>query len=202
MLSTTQTFLHTLTYPVKAALLTILLLNSPAFALQSDSQQPINIESNEQLADLNENKIVFLGKVSATQGSIELHAEKAELQRDTDNQLKSIRTWGNPVTYKQMLDNGKTLRSESSTLEYFPITGDIILSGRATVWQGDSFVSGERIEYNQNSHKMKATNANTSGGRVQSTFIPADMKSDKKSDKKSDQKSEQGSSGSGKKSQK
>ena len=185
MLYTSHKLLKLLLKPAEAAVLAALLLSPPAFALKSDSQQPINIESREQLADLNANKMVFLGQVHATQGTIEVHADKAELQRDSDNHLQSIRAWGKPVTYKQVMDNGKTLHSESSVLEYSPQSGDIILSGKATIWQGDSHITGERIEYNQNSHKMKASNANTSGGRVQSTFIPADFKSKDSSSKKS-----------------
>ena len=54
----------------------------------------------------------------------------------------------------------------------------IVLQGRAVIWQGESKMSGERIEYNINSQKMRAYNNNSQGGRVSSTFVPADFKKD------------------------
>lgn len=152
-----------------------------AQALQSDSSQPLNVSSKEQLADLQANKLYFIGDVHATQGTIEVNCDKAELIRNDKNELKEVNSWGKPVTFRQELDNGKILRSQSSVLRYFPLTGDIVLTGNATVWQGDSHVSGEHIEYNLKTQKMKANNANSQGGRVMSTFIPQEMQSQNKS---------------------
>ena len=150
-----------------------------AFALKSDTQQPLNVQSNEQLADLQANKLFFIGDVAATQGTIEVHCDKAELTRNDKNELKEVMTWGKPVTFRQQLDDGKILRSQSSTLQYLPLTGDIVLTGNATVWQGESHVSGEKIVYNTVSQKMKANNANNQNGRVKSTFIPQEFQTDK-----------------------
>jgi lipopolysaccharide export system protein LptA len=150
------------------------------WALSSDRDQPIHVESKEQLADLKSNKVIFSGAVKATQGSIELLAEKAELTRDEKGALKSVQCYGKPVTFKQKQDNGKTIRSQSSMLEYFPQQNEVILSGKATIWQDESHVDGERIVYNLKTEKMKATNANTQDGRVHSTFMPSDFNKKKK----------------------
>lgn len=163
---------------VLMALALSVLLSSPAYALKSDREQPINVESVEQSADLQANKLVFSGDVVATQGSIKVKADKIEITRNNDGTLKSIIAYGSPTTFEQQQDNGRYIRSRSSTLSYIPQETKIVLQGRAVIWQGESKMSGERIEYNINSQKMRAYNNNSQGGRVSSTFVPADFKKD------------------------
>ncbi len=154
----------------------LLLASFQAFALKTDSEQPIDVVSDEQIADLQNNKAIFLGNVVATQGSIEITCDKAELLRDENGQLKEVHGYGGPVKFRQTLDDGKIIRSQSSVLSYYPLDANVVLDGRATIWQDESHVNGEKIEYNVNTQKMKATNPNAQGGRVKSTFIPAEFK--------------------------
>ncbi|MBO6258296.1 MAG: lipopolysaccharide transport periplasmic protein LptA [Succinivibrio sp.] len=161
---------------IKLTVLVLTLASTPAMALKSDTEQPLHIESDEQLADLQANKAIFTGKVHAVQGTIELNADKTEVIRDDKGQLKEVHAYGNPVTYRQKQDNGKIIRSQSSVLDYYPQRDLVVLTGKATIWQDESHVNGEKIEYNLNTQKMKASNANAQGGRVQSTFIPQEFK--------------------------
>ena len=174
-MSMQPTILHKLLNSAAAA---VLLCAAPAsLALEGDTDQPLNVASVEQLADLQANRLYFIEKVHAPQGSIEVYADKAEIVRNDKNEVKEVNSWGKPVTFKQLLDNGKILRSQSSVLQYYPLTGDIVLTGNATVWQGESHVSGDHIVYNTKTQKMKANNTNSQDGRVHSTFIPQEMKS-------------------------
>ncbi|MBQ9275140.1 MAG: lipopolysaccharide transport periplasmic protein LptA [Succinivibrio sp.] len=158
------------------AVLMGLTLCDQALALKSDSSEPISISSDEQLADLQNNKAVFTGHVRASQGSIEVSADKAEIMRDAHNQLKEVHAYGKPVTFRQKLDNGKLIRTQSSQVQYLPQQRLVVLQGNVTVWQDDSHISGERIEYNLDTQRLKASNHNSQGGRVQSTFIPSQLK--------------------------
>ncbi len=148
----------------------------PANALQSDYEQPINVVSQEQMADLKANKMVFEGNVEATQGTMKIVADKVEVERSDSGQLKSIIAYGNPVTFEQTLDNGKPIHTSSRTLSYFPGESLVIISGGATIWQGESRMTGERIEYNIQTQRMRAENQRSQGGRVSSTFVPAELR--------------------------
>lgn len=148
----------------------------PAHALKSDQQQPINVESIEQSMDLQANKLVFSGEVVATQGTIKITADKVEVSRDNHGSLKSIIAYGTPVTFEQQQDNGSYIRSRSTTLSYLPNDTKVVLQGRVVIWQGESKMTGERIEYNITTQKMHAYNNNSQGGRVSSTFVPSDFK--------------------------
>ncbi len=162
---------------------------SQAHALKDDPNQPLNIVSKEQIADFEENKAIFLVDVVATQGSMELLADKAEIFRNESGQLKEVKAYGKPAKFKQLQDNGKVIHSRSAIIQYLPEQNLLILIGRATIWQENSHVDGERIEYNTITKQLKATNENSQGGRVQSTFIPKELKNEKSSDAGSDAKS-------------
>ncbi len=150
--------------------------NMNAHALTSDRDQPVNISSEEQIANLESNKAIFIRNVVATQGSMELHADKAEVLRDENGELKEIHAYGNQATFKMEQDNGKIVRSRSAVIDYYPQKSLVILTGKAIVWQDDSHVNGEKIEYNLQSRRIKATTNASRGGRVHSTFIPSQLR--------------------------
>lgn len=162
-----------------AAVLTAAVIN-PAAAGSDDYSQPINVVSEEQLADLKANKVIFSGHVVATQGTMRINADKVEITRDSAGKLESIVAYGQPVTFEQILDNGRPIHSRSSSISYLPKQSLVVLQGKATIWQDENSMSGERIEYNIQTQKMRANNAASQGGRVSSTFVPSDFKSDQK----------------------
>lgn len=160
------------------------LLFSPvytALALESDYSKPVNVLSVEQFADLKANKVIFSGNVVATQGTMKITADKVEITRDDEGKLKMVTAYGSPTTFEQMMENGKPIHSRSATINYEPNKNLIVLTGKATVWQGESRMVGERIEYNIKTQTMRANNKTKSqGGRVSSTFIPSDFQQQKK----------------------
>ena len=163
----------------KLLLVGLLLVSSNAYSLKNDTEQPLNVVSKEQVADFNSNKAIFLGNVVANQGSMELKADKAELLRNEQGELQEVIAYGKPATFKQLQDNGKVVNSQSAIIHYLPEKNLLILIGRATIWQDNSHVNGEKIEYNTVTKQLKATNDNSQGGRVQSIFIPQEFQNDK-----------------------
>lgn len=163
----------------KLLLVGLLLVSSNAYSLKNDTEQPLNVVSKEQVADFNSNKAIFLGNVVAAQGSMELKADKAELLRNEQGELQEVIAYGKPATFKQLQDNGKVVNSQSAIIHYLPEKNLLILIGRATIWQDNSHVNGEKIEYNTVTKQLKATNDNSQGGRVQSIFIPQEFQNDK-----------------------
>lgn len=85
----------------KLLLVGLLLVSSNAYSLKNDTEQPLNVVSKEQVADFNSNKAIFLGNVVATQGSMELKADKAELLRNEQGELQEVIAYGKPATFKQ-----------------------------------------------------------------------------------------------------
>ena len=160
---------------IKLSFLLLCTVSANSFGKSDDYKQPINVVSEQQLADLKANKVIFEGDVVATQGTMEIKADKIEVTRGSDSKLESIIAYGHPVTFQQILDNGKPIHTRSSTLSYLPKQSLVVLNGRATIWQNESSMTGERIEYNIVTQRMRADNAATQGGRVSTTFVPSEL---------------------------
>lgn len=154
-------------------------LANGACALESDYQQPINVSSQEQIANLNSNVAQFVGDVIITQGSIEIKADNVTIKRNAKGKLDSVIANGNPVNFSQTLDDGKKITSSSNKLEYNTAKNTIVISGKAKITQGESRLSGDRIEYNLTTKTMRANTSAVQGGRVNSTFIPSEVKNEK-----------------------
>ena len=97
-----------------------LLAAGTAAALQSDSEQPINITSATQEADLNKNIAIFTGDVVITQGSIEIHADRVEVYKAVPEkkQTTHIIAYGKPATFHQVQDDGKPVDALGKKLAY------------------------------------------------------------------------------------
>ncbi len=96
-----------------------LLFSFSALALKNDTQQPINITSDNQSLDLEKNIVTFSDNVVITQGSILINADKVTIIRPADNGggKEKIEALGNPVTFQQQLDNGRHYRLRSHSFQ-------------------------------------------------------------------------------------
>ena len=160
----------------------IIMPGTPAHSTQIDSIGDSEIlEWSQEFAVDGVWQTDFSGNVVATQGTMKITADKVEITRDDEGKLKMVTAYGSPTTFEQMMENGKPIHSRSATINYEPNKNLIVLTGKATVWQGESRMVGERIEYNVKTQTMRANNKTKSqGGRVSSTFIPSDFQQQKK----------------------
>ena len=72
-----------------------------AFALPSDSAQPIRIQANAATLDDKRNTAVYTGNVIITQGSMRLTGSRVTLSSDANGELNKMVTQGGPATYQQ-----------------------------------------------------------------------------------------------------
>lgn len=132
-----------------STLATFLLLAAalPAAALESDRQQPINIDADQGSLDQKNQVTIFSGNVIVTQGSINLHADKVRLSKDAQgNQI--INAEGRPVRFGQQLEEKGYVEGEGSRVEYSSATNVVKILGNAQVKRGGDLAKGEAISYN------------------------------------------------------
>lgn len=155
-----------------AALFTVTL---PAFALKNDSQQPINIVSDNQSLDMDNSIVTFTDNVVITQGSILIKASKVIIKRPPENSGKkeTIEAFGNPVTFYQKLDDGKPVEGQANKVHYDLTHEFLTLTGNAELKQLDSKINSDVITYDVNKQQLKA---NSSGhSRVRTVLIPTQL---------------------------
>ena len=152
-----------------------LLFSFSASALKNDTQQPINITSDNQSLDLEKNIVTFSDNVVITQGSILINADKVTIIRPADNGggKEKIEALGNPVTFQQELDNGKPINGRASKVNYDLGSEYLILTGNAQLKQLDSQIDAEIITYDVKQQKMIAKNSGK--GRVKTILYPSQL---------------------------
>ncbi|OBX08690.1 ABC transporter substrate-binding protein [Gallibacterium salpingitidis] len=155
-----------------------LLFSYSAVALTGDSEQPINIESNNQSLDLTSNVVTFTDNVVITQGSVKINADKVIITRPNEkekasNKKETVDAFGVPVKFQQQLDNGKMVYGNANKVHYDLGKEFLTLIGNAQLKQEDSRINGDLITYDVKKQQLKA---NGNGGRVKTVLIPNQLK--------------------------
>ncbi|MFC3913731.1 lipopolysaccharide transport periplasmic protein LptA [Pseudaeromonas sharmana] len=167
-------------------LLALSLLTTSIEAKQSDYQQPIQVDSQRQLAELGSDKVSFLDDVVITQGSIRITASKVEVIRHGQKGAEEMIAYGSPATFYQILDNGKPVEAQAKQLSYKLKEKLVILSGKAHLKQEDSQVSGDTIRYDIQKQQMAAESSGK-GSRVKTIFLPDQIQEQVNDQKKGQQ---------------
>ena len=104
-----------------------------ASALKDDTNQPINIVSDNQSLDMENSVVTFTDNVVITQGSILIKANKVVITRPPENSGKkdTVDAYGSPVTFHQQLDDGKPVDGRANKVHYDLGTEFLTLTGNA-----------------------------------------------------------------------
>ncbi|QWF71174.1 lipopolysaccharide transport periplasmic protein LptA [Methylomonas paludis] len=150
----------------------LLLFCSAVSALETDSEQPIYIDSNKAYYDEKQQTSTYTGNVFATQGSIRIDAEKLVVYMKDGNITKLVAT-GTPSKFKQLPAVGKEeIYGEGLINEFYPDKNLLIFMQNASVWQGDAKQSSEYIEYDTKNSLLKAGETASDSKRVHSVIKP------------------------------
>lgn len=165
----------------KILLATALIMASfSASALKDDTNQPINIVSDNQSLDMENNVVTFTDNVVITQGSILIKANKVVITRPPEGSDKkeTVEAFGNPVTFHQKLDNGKPADGKADKVHYDLGKEFLTLIGNAELKQLDSKINGNVITYDVKKQQLKASS--TANSRVRTVLIPNQLNDNKK----------------------
>ncbi|MGF1752488.1 lipopolysaccharide transport periplasmic protein LptA [Vibrio makurazakiensis] len=145
-----------------------------ALALSSDSEQPVYIDSDSQQLDMKSNQVTFIGDVKLKQGSINMNADKVIVTRHPETgEIQTIKGYGQPATFSQLTDDGKTLEGEANELDYKMVTDRLIMTENAVLSQDGSIIRGSVITYQITSQKLIADSS--SEKRVSTVLQPAQV---------------------------
>ena len=130
---------------------------SQGFALSTDKNQDIEIESNSVYLDDTENLGIYSGNVVVLQGSIRITGDELTVFYSEENELDKIIIKGQPATFRQLPDNSNTYdEAEALVMEYHENDSMIILSNNARVRQGDRRLIADHIEYDTERSQVRA----------------------------------------------
>ena len=126
-------------------------------ALESDKDQPIEIEADTGELDDARNISIYRGDVVTIQGTIRMTGDKMTVFYTDDDELDYLIMEGRPATYKQLPDDSSVYDyAEALTMEYYEQKEYVILIKEALVTQEGLRFSGDRIEYDTKLSQVKA----------------------------------------------
>ena len=165
---------------IELLLATVLLATIPAIAsaLESDVDEPIEVEANSVEIVEESGKSIYKGNVVLIQGSIRIDADKVTvIQHETkSDQIKAV---GRPVRITQKSNGGKKpIKGRSSRMEYDVDSDMLYLVGNAVLTQGKDTFKSDRIAYDRKKSLIKGGTSAKGKQRVRVT-----IKSKKKEDK-------------------
>ena len=151
----------------------ILLSSSTAFALQSDRNQPIQIEADQGSLDQKNQNTTFSGNVIVKQGTLYIQAASVTVSKDKNGQ-QHMSARGNPVKFGQQLEKNGKVDGQANQVEYSSATGIVKLTGNAKITRGGDMASGNIITYNTRTEVYTVSgnkNATSKTGRRVSVVI-------------------------------
>jgi lipopolysaccharide export system protein LptA len=151
----------------------LLILASPSlYALESDSEQPITIDSNTATYDDATATSTYTGNVISIQGSIQVNSDKLVVYLK-DGEAEKLVFTGKRAKFKQTPSEGaEDIIGEALTGEYYPKKNLLVLIDEATVWQGNGTYSSKYIEYDIKTSLVKAGEKSSDSKRVHVILKP------------------------------
>ena len=161
---------------IKIVSLILLLFSEVASALETDSEQPVYIDSDSAVYDEKKDISTYSGNVHATQGSIKIDGDQLVVHMK-DGNIEHLVSIGKPSKFRQLPAVGKEeMFGEGLVNTFYPDKNLLIFEQNASVWQGDAKQSSEYIEYDTKLSVLKAGK----GDRVHSKITPKSKTQSKK----------------------
>ncbi len=142
------------------------LIQSNAWGLASDADQPIVIDSNTATYDDKNNTSIYTGNVVSIQGSIKVDSDKLVVYF-VDGEADKLVFTGNKAKFRQKPNEGdEDITGEALIGEYYPKKNLLILINQATVWQGNTTYSSDYIQYDIKTSLVNAGEKTSDSKRV------------------------------------
>lgn len=132
------------------------LFSQASLALETDRQQPINIEADRAEFDRKEGTAVYLGNVVLQQGSLIIYADKIALMRDQEELQEAI-AYGSPARFQQQINaQGGQTKARSLTMKFDTMNQQVTLLEEAFLQQDENEFTGDKIIYDTETEKVSA----------------------------------------------
>lgn len=147
------------------------LLSVSCYAAEADYSQPIAITSDDNATSIRENVSVYTNNVEIRQGSLNIKADRLEINASAGKGNEVFLTTGSPVRYSQLLDGELPVTATASEIRYDRASRTLTLSGNAELSQSGSQVQAAVIRYNIETQEIVAESGEQKK-RVTTIFTP------------------------------
>ncbi len=142
--------------------------------VSNDSESIEILADNQKLDGLN-NIIIWQGNVIVTRRNLKIYADQVILDAKAGEGNEVLTAKGQNTSFTFVLSSGKPVEAKAKTITYHVATEKLVLNGQAKVFQEQSTIKAERIEYDVLREAVKAVGDSDKQQRV-STIIKLDKK--------------------------
>jgi lipopolysaccharide export system protein LptA len=152
--------LHNWTLLMAAILL--LTVAGPLLALETDRQQPLEVNADSTEGSLGDGIATLKGNVEIRQGTMLIQSDIAEVEK-VDGRVRKFELNGNPVHLQQEIEEEGLVTAEAKKVVYMVATGIVTLTGEADVIHPQYHISGEVLEYDMNTQHFQGSGGDGNG---------------------------------------
>jgi lipopolysaccharide export system protein LptA len=150
--------------------MSVLAVSFSAFALETDRQQPLEVNADATDGTLGDGMATLQGNVEIRQGSLLIRANVAEVEK-VDGRVRRFELNGTPVHLQQEIEDEGVVMAQALKIDYEVATGIVTLTGSADVTHPQYNISGEVLEYDMNTQHFKGSGGE-SNGRIRIRLDP------------------------------
>ncbi|WP_213995742.1 lipopolysaccharide transport periplasmic protein LptA [Arsukibacterium sp.] len=147
------------------------LFSANSYAINADYSQPIAITSDNNETSIKENVSVYTENVEIRQGSLNIKADRLEINATAGKGNEIFIATGTPVKYSQLLDGDVPVNASAAEIRYDLASRTLTLSGNAELSQSGSQVQAAVIRYNIETQQISAESGEQKK-RVTTIFTP------------------------------
>jgi len=140
----------------------LLALSTQLHALETDRQQPLEVNAETTDGTLGDGLATLKGSVEIRQGSLLIQSDIAEVEK-VEGRVRRIELNGTPVHLEQEIENEGLVVAQALKVDYVVATGIVTLTGAADVVHPQYHISGEVLEYDMNSQHFKGSGGDGNG---------------------------------------
>lgn len=168
-------------------LMGLLSLSLPLMALESDRQQPLEVNANSTDGTLGDGVTTLRGSVDIHQGTLHITADEAEVNK-VDGRVSSVTFRGKPAFLEQEIEEQGLVQAKANTIHYQVASGLVTLTGNADVTHPQYQISGESLTYDLNVQHFEGSGDENGNSRIHIRLDPEVIKKGtEKKDKKDNQ---------------
>ncbi len=152
----------------------LVVLTAPAvLALETDRQQPLEVNADDTQGSLGDGTTVLSGRVEIRQGTLHIMADRAEVTK-ADGRVQMIVFRGEPARLEQEIEQQGLVQAEADTITYQVAAGKVELAGNGDVNHPQYHISGETLTYDLDQQHFEGSGAGsqTGDGRISIRMEP------------------------------
>ena len=164
---------HNTSQPGLLLILTLILLglSSPLQALESDRQEPLEVNANSTDGTLGDGVTTLRGDVDIRQGTLHITADEAEVNK-TDGRVQSVTFRGQPAFLEQEIEEQGLVQATAKVIDYQVATGMVTLTGNADVKHPQYQINGELLTYDLNIQHFQGSGDENGNSRIHIRLDP------------------------------